>query len=497
VRTINDVMRLLLRLACLVGLLVLSSVGCGETADSNGGGGAGGLDLCEEVECNDRNDCTEDLCDSTHPRVCVFINEPEDTPCDGENVCDGEGKCVECNDDEHCEDDFNDCSSPYCDEKTCGVTAVADGTPCVGGMCQAAQCALSGSVLPCTEQGIRNAIAAGGGPYTFDCDGPTRVTTEAEITIFKDVVLDGRGDLTVSGNDDHRVFSVLPEVTAKLDGLTLTGGSATPNDVESCGGLLNNGLLTLTSCTVSGNAAAAGGGGLCNFGTLTLIDSAVAGNTAKACAGFFNNGTLTLTNSTVSGNAAAVGGGGLCNSGTLTLSNSVVWGNSADHTGGIENSGTLTLSNCTVSGNVSEEGVGGIFNIGAATVTYSTVSGNTAGGEGADIRNAGTLRMANTLIDGNCIGDDVSTSGGYNIESPDDTCRFDQVSDQVNVSAEGLKLGTLADNGGPTMTHALLPGSVAVDVIPAAMCEVNEDQRSVARPQGDACDVGAFELEEL
>jgi hypothetical protein len=86
-------------------------------------------------------------------------------------------------------------------------------------------------------------------------------------------------------------------------------------------------------------------------------------------------------------------------------------------------------------------------------------------------------------------------SNGHNIESPNDTCGFDQLTDQVNVTTEALALGPLADNGGPTETKALLSGSVAIDVIPPEMREVDEDQRGVTRPQGPACDVGAFELE--
>ena len=62
-----------------------------------------------------------------------------------------------------------------------------------------------------------------------------------------------------------------------------------------------------------------------------------------------------------------------------------------------------------------------------------------------------------------------SSSNGYNIESPGDTCGFDQATDQVNVTTEDLSLGPLADNGGPTETHALLPGSVAIDWIEEAL----------------------------
>ena len=471
------------------------AVGC---ADDTGGGGAGGGDICAEVRCDDGDDCTDNVCDPADPRICVFPDAPEDAPCDGDGVCDGAGKCVACNDDDHCEDDFNECATPACYEKTCLAAMVEDGTPCAGGMCQAGQCKLSGSVLPCTEQGIRNAIAAGGGPYTFDCEGPTKVTTGAEIAVHNDVVLDGSGNLTVDGNGDHRLFSVLEGVSVELDGFVVTGGSATrEKDQQSCGGLANEGILTLANSTVSRNSAAlGGGGGVCNSGLLTLINSALVDNTANACAGLFSNGWVSLTNSTVSGNSATLGGGGICSSGFLTLLGSTVSGNSADHTGGIESSGTLALTNSTVSGNASEEGGGGIFNVGTATLTNATLSENTVAGELDAVRNTRTLTVANSLINGRCNSDvGVIASNGHNIESPGDTCAFDRETDQVDVQGEDLKLEGLADNGGTTMTHALRPGSVAIDRIPAAMCELDQDQRGVPRPQGDACDVGAFELE--
>ena len=101
--------------------------------------------------------------------------------------------------------------------------------------------------------------------------------------------------------------------------------------------------------------------------------------------------------------------------------------------------------------------------------------------------------MTNSVIDGECNA--VVTSNGYNIESPGNTCGFDQGTDRARVTEGQLNLGPLQDNGGPTETHALLPGSVAIDVIPADMCEVTEDQRGEPRPGGTMCDVGAFELE--
>ncbi|MGB5690092.1 MAG: choice-of-anchor Q domain-containing protein [Woeseiaceae bacterium] len=314
------------------------------------------------------------------------------------------------------------------------------------------------------------------------------------------VVLDGGGNIVVHGNDAHRVFSILEGASVEIHGFRVTGGVATRRiDDQSCGGLANAGTLMLANSVVSGNTAATGGGGgICNSGLLTLINSAVEGNSAKACGGIFNNGWVAIRNSTVSeNNATSGGGGGICSSGPLTLAGSTVSGNSASYSGGIESSGTLTLTNSTVSGNVSEEGSGGIFNIGTATLESGTVAGNTVAGLRGDIRNEGALAIANTLIDGVCIGSTASiTSGGHNSESSGDTCGLYHETDQVNVQMENLKLQPLADNGGPTMTHALRSGSVAIDRIPEMACEMEEDQRGVARPQGAACDVGAFELEQ-
>ncbi len=142
-------------------------------------------------DCDDDNLCTDDRCappeffEGMEIVSAMCVHEPVD--CSDRNDCTGEG-C----------DPAVGCPDP---------TPVADGTSCAGGTCQGGVCDLTGTVLPCTEQGIRNAIAAGGGPYTFDCDGPQTVTTEAEIIIDNDVILAGEGNLAVDGNEAHRVFS--------------------------------------------------------------------------------------------------------------------------------------------------------------------------------------------------------------------------------------------------------------------------------------------------
>jgi hypothetical protein len=296
-------------------------------------------------------------------------------------------------------------------------------------------------------QGIHNAIAAGGeDPYTFACDGPQTLVLAGPIGIDNDVVLDGEGNLTLDGNDEWVVFELLREdVTAELRGFTVTRGGVWDPNIEGwvAGAIDNAGTLTLTDTTVSENMV-----GIDNIGTLTLTNCTVSGHRNGWSIG--SNGTLTLTNSTVSGSADEDGGGVFISGGTVTLLNS------------------------TVSDRIDAH---------------------------IDDRIPGTSAIVSTatLIDGACITAEGSvvtwTSNGYNIESPGDTCGFNQTGDLVNITEGQLDLGELAANGGPTMTHALGAGSVAIDHIPAVDCGVTTDQRGEPRPEtgGDACDVGSFE----
>ena len=327
----------------------------------------------------------------------------------------------------------------------------------------------TGDVFPCSEQGIRDAIARGGGPHTFSCAGPELIITGSEVVIDNDVILDGGGNMTVDGNQHHRVFMVPQGVTATLRRFAITRGSASVG-----GGVFNQG------------------------GTLTVVDSVLVGNLAElAGAGIHNpSGSLTLRNSSVRGNvgAAASTGGGIYNGGTMRITASTISGNSGNEGGAIDNDGTLTIVNSTISGNMTDNGASAaIASGGALTIVNSTVSGNQAAGI------AGPVQTAGTIIHGSCVGSVASV--GYNLESPGDTCGLDQATDLVSVGGGDLGLEPLADNGGPTMTHALLPTSVAIDAIPEVDCvdaddePLAADQRGVARPQGGSCDIGAVEME--
>jgi hypothetical protein len=330
--------------------------------------------------------------------------------------------------------------------------------------------------FPCTEQGIRNAIAAGGGPHTFGCDGPTRVMTSADILIDNNVTLDGGGDLIVDGNDDHRVFEVAQDATVELRGMTITQGDAADPGLGG-GVLIGSGAdVTLTGCTILGCAARAGGGGggifVSERARLTLIDTTVSGNEAAFGGGISveANGTADVLRSTISENIATTGfGGGVAVGGALTLTNSTLSGNFPNEIYAAADSST-TLAAATISSADAESGVPTIFTAGALTLT-----------------------MVNSVLSGLC-NEDVAVSGGNNVESPGDTCGLGGIGDNVGVPAGQLNLGPLQQNGGPTQTHQPGAGSVAIDAIDPADCEVEDDQRGIARPQGADCDVGSVEV---
>jgi hypothetical protein len=396
---------------------------------------------------------------------------------------------------------------------------------------------LSGTVLPCAEQGIRNAIAAGDGRYTFDCDGTTPVVTQSGIEISNDVILDGEGRLTVDGNCDHVLFSVAEGVTAELRGFAVTRGY----DIQG-GGIRNDGTLTVADSTVTRCSTApsflmvdGSGGGIFNAATLTVSDSTISENAADfSGGGVRNDGALTLTDSIVSGNSAGAGGG-IWNWESFTMTNSTVSGNTARSTtlenagGGIHNRGSGTITKSTVSANTGAGVYSQVDPPSGLTITHSTVSGNTSHG----FRNhSGTLMLTNvtvsgsisagsggdevssvmahgTLLDGACtsveggVGVSAWTSFGYNVESPGDTCGFDQTEDQPGVTEGELNLGALADNDGPTLTHkpgdgGLGEGSVAIDAIALDACfDTEGDQRGEPRPEtgGTMCDAGSVEVQ--
>ncbi len=292
-------------------------------------------------------------------------------------------------------------------------------------------------------------------------------------------------------------FGILNQNLAvlKFDGGTVSGNQG--------GGIANvSSSATLSKLTVSGNTA---GGGVRNQGAtathLTLNGSTVVGNTATNGGGISNGGVgavIDIRSTSIAANTASVSGGGVFNNGIMTVSGSTLNGNQARSGGGIDHfGGNLSLTNDTLSGNAASDNGGGLYNRGAAILTNVTFSGNTANGPGTGgniFNDTAQIALRNTIVansdgDGNCFNSDgFVTSSGHNLDSGN-TCGFVSPGD---LTATDPMLGPLHANGGPTLTHALLPDSPAIDHANRLSCPVM-DQRGVSRPQGSGCDIGAFE----
>jgi hypothetical protein len=344
-------------------------------------------------------------------------------------------------------------------------------------------------------------------------------------------VLNDHATLTISncsltGNSSYYGGAIYSDGSAGGATLAVLNSSVSDNYAYFAGGGIyndahNGGSATasLTNCTVNGNTAAHsdiqfgggdGGGIYNNGGTLTITNSSVTNNSAGvpdpfpigSGGGIINDGTLTITDSTISNNHCPQVGGGILNGGTLTITNSTVSGNSANgqhdgqpwgHGGGIV--GNVTLNNSTLSGNGANLSTGGIE--GSGIITNSTISGN----NGGSISATGTLEIGNTVLKAGASGANISTNGGsvtshgYNVCSDNGGGFLNGPGDQINTDP---MLGPLQDNGGSTLTHALLPGSPAINAgDPNFTPPPLYDQRGspFVRVFNGRIDIGSFEVQ--
>lgn len=412
-----------------------------------------------------------------------------------------------------------------------GVCAT-DTTSPAGGRCTLRAAVQEANTAP----GGPHTIVLPAGTYTLTITGPgedAAATGDLDITASMTISGSGAATTIIDGGNIDRVLHVMAGTIVTISGVTIRGGNQAniPSTNQGTGGgIYNTGTLTLNDSVVSGNRAS-GVGGIFNTGTLTLNNSSVSGNEGGRGGGIYNGGLLTLNNSTVSGNNAGGEGGIYNGAGTVILNNSTVSGNTAiGWTGGIRNDcpgggtdndhwiATLILNNSTVSGNSAANFGGGIVNSSSQnrgcsgaviTLNNSTVSGNSAriGGGIAQYwdntpRYPATITLKNSIVAGNtassapdnCYG--TMTSLGHNIAG-DASCALAGIGDRNGIDP---LLGPLANNGGPTQTHAPLPGSPAIDAVPLADCTnasgapLATDQRGVARPQGAACDIGSVDV---
>ena len=350
------------------------------------------------------------------------------------------------------------------------------------------------AVLVITDGHIRGNVLTGGG-------GGGILTQNATLTMI---------GTTIAGN---RAIASGGGVLAFTGGTYLFRNLVVEdNNATNGGGLGFTGTLTVTveGGTVRRNSASAVGGGVwkAEQSTLTMTGTAVVDNSAGNQGGGIQlvgpGAPATLRQLTVRGNRAnGASGGGLTAGVTTLVENSVFANNSTSAIGGgifAASSGNTTVRNSTFSANSAAMG-GGIAATGPISITNATFVANTATdyGGGVGTNNAGAMTLRNVLLAGNLVGATAGncgrggtstlTSGGGNLSNDASCPAFALGSDKPNTPA-GVS-ATLADNGGPTLTHALETGSAAIDAGVAAACPTT-DQRGSTRV--GTCDIGAVEF---
>ena len=277
----------------------------------------------------------------------------------------------------------------------------------------------------------------------------------------------GANALSVNGAGRTRVFQIAESASASISEIMVSGGFAVDG-----GGIQNLGSLNLAGVVVSGNQATELGGGIDNAGSLTITTSSILNNIATDGGGVFTEGMgVAIARSTIAGNLAV------------------------DSAGGIANAEELTLTNVTISGNQANEEGGGIGNQGQLTIIHSTIVNNTADldginpdndhtGGGIDTQGGdGSLEIFNSIVASNFgPGSDPNVTGTPPLASS-----------MNNLLAGDPMLGPLTDNGGPTLTHAPLPGNtIVVDQGIELASTPLVDQRGFGRVV-DQPDLGALE----
>jgi predicted outer membrane repeat protein len=290
--------------------------------------------------------------------------------------------------------------------------------------------------------------------------------------------IENQGDAVIS---DSSFFDNVGGVQAgAIDNggqLTIRNTSFSNSYGSDGGAILNAGRLTVTASSFVSNSAVYGGG-IDNWGLATISETTFLSNTAPNGGALFNylTGHLALGNDTLMSNM----GVSISNTGLLTVTGSTLAGNQG---GGIGNLGLATVINSTFSGN---SGGAGLKNIGSANILNTTIAGNAGGGLFNGSFNF--IFIANTLLAGNgannCMG--TITSLGHNLEDGN-TCGLAASGD---ITGTNPLLLPLANNGGPTRTRALLPGSRAINAGDNSGCPAT-DQRGT--PRIGNCDIGAFE----
>lgn len=298
-----------------------------------------------------------------------------------------------------------------------------------------------------------------------DSGGGVRVVAGGHLVMTQDSVIDRN-----AASDQRSAGGLFVQTGSSAD---ISDSRITRNQSGEAAGInLQGASLRLTRSTVGGNIALNGGGGglLIANGSNAHIESSLIGGADEQDANVsnfgggmfvFNNSEATVVNSTVSGNQARIVGGGIA-----------------------VQTGSLELLQTTVTANVGTD-----FNASGLSFLFSAGQ---------------RLSVSNSLISGNpgtrdCRIDFAGaavTTNGFNLLGPEGCQELADIAPAgtANLVTADPGLWPLSDNGGPTLTHALLPASLAIDAVTDLTDCANADQRSIERPRGEFCDIGAYEV---
>ena len=378
-------------------------------------------------------------------------------------------------------------------------------------------------------------IDANNGSRHFTIDGTT--TDPLDVTISGMTLLDGfsgsitldsanltLADVDILSTSGRAIYAVGASSTqpavVNISGTTIDGSTG----ARDGGAILNDGnvLMTITASTISNNTAQWSGGAILsssnhpsgvytNVSELRIIDSTISDNqttsTAAGGGGAINKrfGALFISGSTFADNHTAMDGGAISMfRGTADIANSSFTGNSANDSGGAIDSGSsiVRINASTIVGNRADANDDRTFHIGGGINTPSSspesftylnntiVAGNVAVEGGVDLPSDLARKTPEPGSTHNLIGDAGSAAGL--VDGVDNN--IVGVGGVGTIPLNTILDPTLADNGGPTQTHALVAGSPALESANPADSPAT-DQRGVARPQGLSPDVGAFEFD--
>lgn len=392
------------------------------------------------------------------------------------------------------------------------------------------ECTLRAAIQESNASAGAHQISVPAGTYSLtqptSCSSPRagdpQVVTDSFVALCLtgQMTIQGAGSSStiIDGGRNDRVAIVGGNGIVEIQNVTIQNGQWKNLGYfgNAGGAIINQGSLTLSQSVLSGNISPGAAGAIYNVGTLVIESSTLIGNTASGDGGAIVNdeslgnvpGTIAISNSTLSDNSSSSNGGAISMFvGPLTITESTLSGNTANTGGAIfVDDGSVVATNTTIAGNQAFQG-GGIDNpSGTVSLNGVTIAQNVSKGYyGGGIYDGGALTLENTILGENTINGVQSdcdaivtlTSKGHNIIQTSN-CVFSGATG-TDIKGKDPLLGTLASNGGPTQTLALLAGSPALNAgdpdVPGSggtACAAT-DERGFFRPQGTQCDIGAFE----